>query len=223
MGNSKKKENEGLVVKLMDREALNSKVTRVVNISEKIYDVVDLDDRAELSSKYAYIVGDYVLPYKGLMLGSEVGVYKDDNGEIKIVEPESSSDKELYSVDKVVELSPEYIKNNLNDKVEISTLVNDRTHFNIEEDDNVLMVILKQAINAKGININQYKDRFKGGYQNDLKPFKNTPPKQALTLDKFISWCENLDIEWRFEVKANKNEPFPFEDTFEIKSDKWDK
>lgn len=198
-------------------------VEMTVNISDKIYTVKHLPPTPDMLQKgLAYIVDkDFVLPYRGSTMSGEPGVYKAE-GSIKIKLPESDKEKKLYDRGRVIILDPEFIKNNLSDRIEIPHTVNESTQFTIDEDDNVLMILLKQAINAKGINVHQYKERFKGSFQNDLKPFKPAvKQKQALTLDKFLSWCDNLDIEWKFQVKANNKEAYGFEDIFEISSDHW--
>lgn len=187
----------------------------IINIEKKIYNVKLYEPDIEPKSDCAYILGKYILPFRHN--SSEVGITSDK----VITLPTSKEDKLKYSIDKLIILNPEEMYKNLNldtTKNLITTEVNEVTHYNINDDDSVLMKIIKQAINSKNININNYKDRFTHqDFTNSIKPFKEN--NKNLSIYLFLRLCEKLDIEWHITCKDKPNCQFPMNKVIEISSD----
>lgn len=135
-----------------------------------------------------------VLPYK--KKGSTGPGLYDEGIFCFIQEPESDDDR--YDIAKVINLSKSQNINELMEKnkmikdMEDEILTNSDNLFvpNIGPDDTPEMIGLKEAVISKGIDIDNYEDRFGPNFPNDKRLFKSG----KITMDKLKRVANNLDI-----------------------------
>lgn len=181
-------------------------VKGVVNGS--IYDIVDYNEYAKnqesatsgnLAIKTEYNGKDIVLPYKGNYTGNTTipGVYNVGPADIFIFPDENHVER--YRAQKTVELSnTDSINEILQKKETLARLAepwitspDNITKFQISEEDNPEMVALKQALNAKNIDIDKYQPRFGPNFPNDKRQLKGN----SATLNIIKRFCEHCDME----------------------------
>lgn len=179
-------------------------------VNGSIYDIVDYDEYAKnhdsitsgnLAIRTEYEGKNIVLPFKGDFNGSTTipGVYNIGPADF-FVFPDKSH-MERYRAQRTVEISnTDSINEILQKKETLARLAepwitspDNITKFQISEDDNPEMRALKEALNAKNIDIDKYQPRFGPNFPNDKRQLKGN----SATLNIIKRFCEHCDMEAR--------------------------
>lgn len=168
----------------------------IIKLNDKLCDVVKLEDY--IKNPDIYIQGhvaieldqtDYVLPVKNPNNSSpdEVGI-EVGNTISKVRLPESEDDKKEYNKDRLVDFNKatsisELI--NMQETVvdmekEILTNPDNTSIYQVNEKDTPAMKLLKEAVNAKHINLDNYDYRFGSNYNNDKRIFNKNNVSLAM-------------------------------------------
>lgn len=155
-----------------------------VTIKNKLYDVTTLEEY--LKNPDLFINGHvaikdesgYVLPV--LNTNSPVDAVGINVGPtISKINLPSEDNKDMYSSDRVVDFNnaKSYkqlvaMQNAVMDmEKEIITNPDNTSHYAIKEEDSPAMRLLKEAVNSKHINLDNYEHRFGSNYNNDKRTF----------------------------------------------------
>ena len=177
----------------------------VAELNGKFYDVTSLESYAKnpdvyISGHIAIEDEDYVLPVlpssasnSPNRVGIEVGPTIS-----RIYLPTSEADKENYSKDKLVDFSKatnysELI--NMQQTVidmekDVLTNPDNTSTYPIDEKDTPAMKLLKEAVNKKHINLDNYEHRFGSNYNNDKRIFN----KNSVSLTMMERMADALDM-----------------------------
>ena len=203
----------------------------IIKDTDEVYPVHIYFEDLKLKKGNAYAKGDTVYIYHGKLKNSAdpsiPGIYKTSSGYI-FVEPTEEERRDIYNIDKVVEIDALSIVTRLEtqadrfqrpEDIEIINSNSECYKPTITEDDDFLKVLIKKAILNKNININQYKHRFKNEF--DLNNKKSGLKKSTkMTVNNFKEWCEILDLKWSmslYDSGDDVNNPLP--EDIEITSD----
>lgn len=193
-------------------------------IDNKMVEIVDKEMLAtDVNMPYGYTavqIDDTVYPLRGKN-DTRAGIYPINKYMSKIVRPDKD-EKENYSASRIIDFSSAKTVKELIDKQnrvkeeERSILTNIDNIFcpQIDENDAPEMRALKQAVGAKGIDIEKYESRFGDNYNNDIRLFN----KNSITLSKLKSICSNLDIRLSLTLR-DMNDDVPNPMKTEIKVD----
>lgn len=200
----------------------------ILIVDDEYYEIDIYNSSKALQKNKGYIVDDYVYVYRGkLKKDSELpGIYKDD-GVYTFIEPKKS-DRELYNINKVIELNPDTIFENVESNKEQFVqpedieIINNNTEIftpTIKEEDDFLKYLVKRIIIEKKINLRNYKNRFATEYSlNNMKSGLNR--KTKMTVTNFKIWCEILGVKWNMIVENSGTDPInPLQDTISISSE----
>ena len=152
-----------------------NKYPSIIQINGQTYQVKQKKwDTKKFKYDTAYLFSNlngYVYPYRGEIYNkSEAiypGIYMLDDCEYVVI-PETDEDKELYSVDRNVQLSPESIFNELSSEIDTvkEPVITDGDVFKpkIKPNDDIILAGIKYCIgnknNGQGINFNAYGNKF---------------------------------------------------------------
>lgn len=182
----------------------------VIIIDDDYYTVDTFSEKEKLQKGVAYIIGDYVYPYRGKVQSKKhitlPGIYK-INGKY-IIEVPKEKDINMYSIDNINELSKESIfksieeaKSEFIDINDIETINNNSSSYKpiITPNDDFLKYVIKKAIIDKDINLKNYKSRF--GSEYSLNNMKSALTKSTkMTVTNFLRWCEILGINFELTI-----------------------
>lgn len=168
----------------------------IIKINDKLCDVAKLDDYVK--NPDIYIQGhvaieleqsDYIFPVINPNNAdpNDVGIEIGDTI-CKVRLPETDTEKEEYSKSKMVDFNKatsmtELI--NMQDTVidmekEILTNPDNTSIYQVSEKDTPAMKLLKEAVNAKHINLDSYDYRFGSNYNNDKRIFNKNNVSLAM-------------------------------------------
>jgi hypothetical protein len=205
-----------------------------IEINKRLYNVLDSETYIENKDIYnprftalEVCGGQYVFPVNSRITDKTPGVYIHENGMVNTIIKPNENDIGKYSAEKIIDYSN--IKD-INDIYRNNKLVRDIQNDIITNGDNILqlnigdndtpeMKVLKEAINAKGIDKKQYEDRF-DQYQNDMRLLKG----RSITLSKLISICSAFDISAQLTLRDKDDVPNPIgkELTVDLTSERGD-
>lgn len=187
-------------------------------LSEGTKDIVTYDEYVQFPELYRNtktaieIIDDnniaYALPYRNKG-DDRPGVYNE--GVFSIIKYPSEEDNPYIINDKnVLDLTSsknvnEYMKNQqILKEMETESLTSPDNIFvaPISEEDNAETKALKEAINAKHIDIDKYSDRFGKNFPNDKRGIREWT---EVSIKKIKSICENLDMKVTIKIE-DKNE-----------------
>ena len=181
----------------------------IFKINDRTYRVKEKKkNQNKYKSDYAYIFKQgvynstytkYIYIYRG-----EIDSYEDAyypgvyilNGYPLFVKPKTDMDKNIYSIDRLIKLTPESIFVNLDDVGEpIEPVMSDGDVFKpqIKDTDDIALAGMKSVIGMKNINFNNYSNRFP-----DVATKNNS--RRALThgntlkMDMASRYCDVFDI-----------------------------
>ena len=177
--------------------------------SIQLYD----ENLTEFKRGVAYLNGDYYYLYRGEMnpeekndLYPEPGVYKNPKyDKTFLIEPYTPDDKKKYSCNgKVSTIDPNKIIDVVNNKEEILIAVPESTKIflpSVNTNDDILKRIIKKALIEKGIDLDQYKNRFID--RNALFNFKSSIKKDECKLSMllFDRGCEALNLKYTITLE----------------------
>lgn len=191
-------------------------------IDDKIYDVLDYDNYIKNSNIYdsqytAIEVGDYVLPVIApTLIQSNIGVVCNENNNTMIpVHYPSEEEADKYKKENIIDYSnAKNISELISMQESIRNIENEIlvTPENIyvaridEEKDSSEMKALKEAINAKGIDLKKYKQRFGVNYPNDIRGLNDS----TISFKKLKRYAEKFDMKVEITISdANPDVPNP--------------
>lgn len=207
---------------------LDIKTRRVILNNGQMYEALTYEEYAKLpqelldSSHIGVIVTDkndinkeICLPYRGEYSGRPInpGIYSAGCIDFEVLPNEATKidyipkgDIQISSnesMEEVLEKQKEYRQ------IGNSMLINDTdnvTRFEIAENDQPAMRLLKMALNQKAINIDDYAGRFGDNFPNDKRQLKNN----NVTLNILSRFCDKCDMELLLTIQdANSDVPNP--------------
>lgn len=211
-----------------DIKPLNVNVKRAV-INGQSYELTTYDEYASdvsIANRSMGILEEYkgnqiVLPYKGKYSGNTniPGIY--NAGCVDFVVYPEDEKLEQYIPRKIIDFSN---SDSIRESLEKSELIerlkepwitspDNITVLPIFKDDQPEMIVLKESINDKGIDLDKYAPRFGDNYPNDKRQTKN----KSATLNIIKRFCEKLDMEAILTLRnKNPNVPNPMSKEFSI-------
>ena len=197
-----------------------------INISGKMYSVVELDDYinnrdAYLQNQTAIRVDNMALPIVGMMDRRNPGIAINPNGLFHRMNMPDNVEQSPYSMDNAIDLScskniaelmqkQEAVRN-----IEYEILTNADNIFKppIGPDDSAAMRALKEAVIAKNIDLDKYEPRFGANYPNDKRLFY----KDRVSIQMVERICNALDIKATLTLTdANPDVPNPMNTTISV-------
>lgn len=147
---------------------LNFKIDKLAN---EFSNEFKLADGLKLDPSVAYLMGPYYYLFRGKLSDIkafdiiEPGIYYDDDKCVYVIkEPETEEEQEKYQYsDKITRFDADAIRDAVANKKVIICNTPDSSHSTIPPetvDDDILKKLIKRAIFAKGIDLDQYKVRF---------------------------------------------------------------
>lgn len=191
-------------------------MARYIDIDDEVYRVKDYDKDKQLKFGYAYQKKNYVYPYMGEFNDESyrvAGFYTKEDGSHKLIKPLSEKKAKKYSKDRIYKPDKKAIyeilqNEGVNDTDWDIILSESEDVFapNISEEDNSLQRLIKRALQLKQIDIKNYQGRFRDpGDASNYKRSLIHHPK--MSMEKFLKWCEVLDLEYDIILKDKKNAP----------------
>ena len=135
--------------------------------------------------------------------------------------PISEKDLQEYSASNIIDFDKtDSLQSNIQTFAEqnkdTSAIVVDKDNIytiNISENDSDEFKLLKQAINAKQINLDDYRDRFDGGFSNNIRLLTGS---NNITFGKLKTFCDAFDIEVSLKLSDKPNCKNPMNKEFKI-------
>lgn len=196
----------------------------IFKINDRTYRVKEKKkNQNKYKSEYAYIFkkgtcnsiySNYIYIYRGEIESYDEAYYPGVyllNGSPLFIRPKNDVDKSIYSINRLIKLTPESIFVNLEDIDEqVEPLIMDGDVFKpqIKDTDDIALAGMKYVIGEKNINFNNYTNRFP-----DVATKNNS--RRALThgntlkMDMASRYCDVFDINMGilFWDKPNCNNP----------------
>ena len=181
----------------------------VLPVNDGYVEVSQYSEDSHLIKGRAYVKDNIIYIYRGKMKKDEdlkpASIYNNEGKHI-FVKP-SKREEELYSLDKIISLNKDIIKDFNKDKfIEIDPEIlelNDGEYFapSIKPTDDILKKIIKRVLEERKINIRLLKDRFSTDYE--MNNMKSALIKQqgSMSIKYFQKWCEILEIEISIRAK----------------------
>ena len=201
----------------------------VIMDGEYVYEVSLYRDGREIKKGKAYIVGNYVYPYRGKLTEDslDMGLYKHpETGEYVTVTNEKQQDK--FHIDNIVEIDNvdkilQDITNNPDEYTSIDdTELSDNSDIYIpviKETDDFLKKAVKQVLAAKKVNLKNYKHLFpkENAITNYKSALKNDTKMSPVG---FSQWGEVLSFGYELRVFDNGGDPrAPFKEEIIVSSE----
>lgn len=190
-----------------------------IDIDRVSYAVKPFEDCDKFLHGFAYLKGKYIYPYMGTTLNKNViGIYNTFKG-IKIIKPFTKKDKKKYSKSNTYVLDMEMINNTIltkglkKEKIDLILGETDEVFSPlITDEDNRLQILIKMALQEKQIDLKNYLPRFKD--QTDMNNLKRSLLKHGkMSYEKFLRWCEILDLEFEITLDDSINSIQPMNNT----------
>lgn len=192
----------------MENETIILRDRTVLPVNDGYVEVSQYKEGTDLVKGRAYVKDNIIYIYRGKMKKDELkpaSIYNNE-GKHVFVKP-SKREEELYSLDKIISLNKDIIKDFNKDKfIEIDPEIlelNDGEFFapSIKPTDDILKKIIKRVLEERKINIRLLKDRFSTDYE--MNNMKSALIKQqgSMSIKYFQKWCEILEIEISIRAK----------------------
>jgi len=182
-------------------------------LRDSVYPVALYDEDKGFDKDHAYLDGEYFYLYRGTKDRSDMvkpGIYTDaDTGKYVRIEPVTDEEKEFYlSDDKVENYDPARAAELIATNEELFIPISENCKlFNpqITVKDDILKRLLKMLFIEKGIDIDNYKDRFpdKNALFNFKQVMKNDDAK--VTMKIFERACDVVNVEYIVTVREKPN------------------
>lgn len=180
-----------------------------IDINDTVYNVSKYKDGVKLKKGKAYIKGEYVYPFRGKFNDGKkkVGIYKKDDDSVVFIKPFGKTRRLKYNIKNIYTID-------LNEVVDIITkegvMEPDLDVIMGETDsvfapiitsgDNPLQILIKKALQNKQIDLKNYKNRFANS--SKMSNCKGALLKHGkMSFEKFLIWCDVLDIEVELIIK----------------------
>jgi len=165
----------------MERQSYSKESLLITD--DEIFEIKLFDEDAApetFDTSVAYIDGDYFYPYRGERVGCNAvnlkpGIYTDTETKcIFRVCPESEDEKAAYAISgRIASMNPPSIIDIVNNKDDILVAIPESTKIfmpTLNNNDDILKRLVKQALIQKGIDLDKHKSRFSD--KNSLFNFK---------------------------------------------------
>lgn len=173
----------------------------------RIYDVVAYEnyppENREIFQHLAVEKDGILYPERSSNDMSKPGIYRTAPITIR-VDPVTEDDKIEYSSNNIIDLDCDNMRELISQSDKLKELEKDiltdaDAIYNapIDQDDTPELAGLKEAINAKNIDINKYAHRFGENFQNDRRALN----KNNITLEKMKRFFTHLDMEATLTIK----------------------
>ncbi len=187
----------------------------VAELNKKFYDVVSLETYTKnpdiyVSGHVAIEDEDYVLPILSGSASNNVNKIGIEVGPTisRVYLPTSAEDKKAYSKDKLVDFSKATSYDELanlqqtviNMEKDVLTNPDNTSVYPIDEKDSPAMKLLKEAVNKKHINLDNYEHRFGSNYNNDKRIFN----KNTVSLTMMERMADALDMKLTLTLQDSK-------------------
>lgn len=190
---------------------------KYIDIDNDIFKVKKFNPDKKCRKGYAYMKGDFVYPYKGSLKESsnKVGIYKREDGTYKFIKPMGKNKVRKYHKDNLYDVDLNSIDTILNEEgindLDMDVILgetNDVFAPRISDEDNSLQRLIKLALQKKQIDIKNYLSRFRDA--GDLSNHKRALLHHGkMSLEKFIKWCNVLDLDYEVILRDIENAPNP--------------
>lgn len=178
----------------------------ITTIKGEVYKIEEYSPDIKLKQGFAYVKDAAVYPYRGEYVSDfsrDPGLYHVGKKRDKIhhfVKPFVIRQGSGYSLRDIREVST----NSILDIIENEGLIDIKSDVVLSEkgklfvprinpDDNFLSRLIKEAIVAKKVDLNDYKNRFKSEYE--VNNYRRALLQNGnMSVDKFLKWCEVLDL-----------------------------
>ena len=172
-----------------------------MKVKDKLYDVIEYEEFARHPDNYgkfnAVKQGGYIYPVRG-KTDTGVGIYDSDETTFEFVDPVTDEDKENYNVSHIISVSN---CKNIREVIEAQQKIKDTerailtkadnvTYVKIGPNDSPHMAALKEAINSKQIDLNNYEHKFGSNFNNDSRLLS----RDDITMRKLTSFLRKLDM-----------------------------
>ena len=170
------------------------------------------EDLTEFKRGIAYLKDEYYYVYRGEAekdnkndLYPAPGIYKDPkDGSVYRIDPYTPDDKKKYSMDgKIASIDPEKIIEMVNCREEILVTLPESSKIflpTINPNDDILKRLTKEILIKKGIDIDQYKNRFID--RNSLFNYKqNLKSQNKLSMLLFDRGIEALNLKYTITIE----------------------
>lgn len=168
----------------------------------------------EFERGVAYLSGDYYYPFRGILSKCDSfnakpwpGIYlEEDTEKTIIVHPKSEEEKAQYTyAGRISNIDPEPIINQINKSDNILIAMPESSKIFMptpSKDDDILKRSIKRALLEKGIDIDQYRERFLD--KNALFNFKQViKGNSTLSMLLFNRGCEALDLKYTIIIEED--------------------
>lgn len=193
----------------------------VTTIKGEIYKVVEYDPEMKLKTGFAYIKNNIIYPYKGEYVSgirNEPGLYyvgKKKENIHYFVKPFAIRHGTGYLLNEAREINTKNILDIIEHEglidIDSDIILSERGKLfvpRISDDDNFLSRLIKRAIVIKKVDLNDYKNRFKSEYE--LNNYRRALLQNGnMSVDKFLKWCEVLDISFEITCFDGNNPAQP--------------
>lgn len=211
----------------MKKAILARKTINVISEDEfrRIYDLKEESNTKESYSSLGIEKDGHIYPIVNIdkqnMNPSNVGLF--NYGVLaQYNHPKSEKESQDYSSSNIVDFDKtDSLQSNIQTFAEqnkdTSAIVVDRDNIytlNISENDSDEFKLLKQAINAKQINLDDYRDRFDGGFSNNIRLLTGS---NNITFGKLKTFCDAFDIEASLTLSDKPDCKNPMNKDFKIK------
>lgn len=199
------------------------KKTYYIDGGKKTYKVRKFNMDKEMKRGFAYIKGDYALPFRGDWIDADedkpkIGIYLDPKakGGYRVVKYLGKKKMERFHVDKIYEITDNFVsgiieKEGLKNAEDLDILLGETTEIFapvIDESDNALQKLIKRSLALKKISLKVYSGRFDDAGQ--VSNYKRALLHHGkMSLEKFIKWCNVLDLEFEIYVRDSENSIHP--------------
>ena len=197
----------------------------IIKIGEYMYRVYRFKEVEELEYGNAYVFGGtignititypYVLPYMGKLSKSsgEPGVYLDKDDKVVVIYPRNEKERKIYHTSRIFEITPETIKEKLNEYLNEVAAEELRSAGNIfepeikDEDDTGIKAV-RLALIAKQIDLSQYLNRLEKNWDR-ANTKKALEKGSTLTFFKLDEYSNLFDFNYGILIfdKPNAKDP----------------
>lgn len=196
-----------MIIKVCDVE----KSKMILAVDDLVYEVhMFHPSMTKLKKNHGYIIRDWVYVYKGKSKPDGMGIYKNDSGQLVVVEG-GIKEKEKFSVENVIDMDFESMAETIKELAKKYTSDEDLEVINnssevftpkIKDGDDFLKQIVKQALDEKKINLKLYKNKFSKPHTlNNIKSALVNKTKTSIT--NFEQWAELLGFDYEITIKDN--------------------
>lgn len=190
---------------------------KYIDIKKEIYKVKKFNPDKKCKKGFAYIKGKYVYPFMGEPNDekNKVGVYYTEENGYKFIRPLNKKKADKYHIQNIYEINTDSINTIIKHEgvsdLDLDVILgetNDVFTPKISDQDNAMQRLIKEALELKQVDIKNYLGRFRDA--GDLSNYKRALLHHGkMSLEKFIKWCNVLDLDYKITISDKKGAPNP--------------